>query len=108
MTLKTYRARTMGDALAEVKKDLGKGAVILHTRTYKVGGWFGFGGKPVVEITASDGVNVAPPKARRVPAPAARAYGATPMVEPVSRPEPAPVAQAVAAAPAPVKQAGSA
>ena len=36
MTLKTYRARSMGDALAEVKKDLGRDAVILHTRTYRV------------------------------------------------------------------------
>ena len=59
MTLKTYRARSMGDALAEVKKDLGRDAVILHTRTYKVGGVLGFGGRPMVEITASDGVNVA-------------------------------------------------
>lgn len=65
MTLKTYRARTMGDALAEVKKDLGKDAVILHTRSYKVGGWLGVGGKPMVEITASDGVNVAGPRPRR-------------------------------------------
>src|SRR3954462_7197530 len=95
MILKTYRARTMGDALAEVKKDLGKEAVILHTRTYKVGGWLGFGGKPMGEITASDAVNVvsrerkkgggAPgsgasggrpePRLQFVPAAAARAYG---------------------------------
>jgi flagellar biosynthesis protein FlhF len=84
MNLKTYRARTMGDALAEVKKDLGKDAVILHTRTYKVGGWLGFGGRPMVEITASDGVNVLPrtktDAARAVakpvaPAAAAKAYG---------------------------------
>ncbi len=65
MILKTYRARTMGDALAEVKKDLGKDAVILHTRAYKVGGWLGFGGKPMVEITASDGVNVVPRDRKR-------------------------------------------
>ena len=38
----------MGDALAEVKKDLGRNAVILHTRTYKIGGLFGLGGKPMV------------------------------------------------------------
>jgi flagellar biosynthesis protein FlhF len=48
----------MGDALAQVKKDLGKDAVILHTRSFKLGGWLGFGGKPVVEITASDTVNI--------------------------------------------------
>ena len=65
MTLKTYRARSMGDALAEVKKDLGRDAVILHTRTYRIGGLLGFGGKAMVEITASDGVNIATPKPRR-------------------------------------------
>lgn len=56
-TLKTYRARTMGEALAQVKRDLGRDAVILHTRAYRVGGWLGLGGKPMVEITASVGVN---------------------------------------------------
>jgi flagellar biosynthesis protein FlhF len=86
MNLRTYRARTMGDALAEVKKDLGRDAVILHTRTYKVGGWFGIGGKPMVEITASDNVNVAGPRPRR-PAPKA------PPPEPVrAAPEPQPPA----------------
>lgn len=88
MTLKTYRARTMGDALAEVKRDLGRNAVILHTRTYRVGGWLGFGGRPMVEITASTSVNVAAPQRRAGPteqrpngtpgaAALARAYGAT-------------------------------
>ncbi len=48
----------MADALAAVKKDLGKDAVILHTRMYKVGAWFGWGGRAVVEITASDDVRV--------------------------------------------------
>lgn len=61
MNLKTYRANTMADALAEVKKDLGKDAVILHTRAYKVGGWMGVGGKSVVEITASN----QPPESRQ-------------------------------------------
>jgi flagellar biosynthesis protein FlhF len=60
MRLRTYRARTIGDALAQVKKDMGKDAVILHTRSFKLGGWFGFGGKAVVEITASDTVNIPP------------------------------------------------
>jgi len=54
MNLKTFRGSTMAEALTEVKKDLGKEAVILHTRTYKVGGVFGVGGRQVVEITASD------------------------------------------------------
>lgn len=44
----------MAEALAQVKHDLGPGAVILHTRSYKQGGVLGLGAKPVVEITASD------------------------------------------------------
>ncbi len=54
MKLKTYRAASMADALASVRRDLGMAAVVLHTRSYKVGAIFGLGGKPVVEITASD------------------------------------------------------
>ena len=54
MTLRTYQAPTMAEALTEVKKDLGREAVILHTRTFKVGGMFGVGGRQIVEITASD------------------------------------------------------
>lgn len=65
MTLRTYRARTMADALTEVKKDLGRDAVILHTRSYRVGGWFGFGAKPIVEITASSGDQRSPARTHR-------------------------------------------
>ncbi len=43
----------MREALARVKKDLGPRAVILHTRTLKRGGLFGFGARDVVEITAT-------------------------------------------------------
>lgn len=53
MKLKTFQAQTMADALAAVRKDLGPDAMILHTRTYKEGSWLGFGGKNMVEITAS-------------------------------------------------------
>ena len=53
MKLKTYTADTMAQALAQVRKDLGKDAMILHTRSFRVGSWFGFGGKNMVEITAS-------------------------------------------------------
>lgn len=53
MKLKTYTAETMAQALAQVRKDLGKDAMILHTRSYRVGAWFGLGGKNMVEITAS-------------------------------------------------------
>jgi flagellar biosynthesis protein FlhF len=53
MELKTFRASTMAQCLAEVKNALGKDAVILHTRTHKVGGVMGLGGRQIVEITAS-------------------------------------------------------
>jgi flagellar biosynthesis protein FlhF len=45
----------MAAALAKVKQDLGKNAVILNTRTVRERGWFRWGGKPMVEITASRG-----------------------------------------------------
>ena len=53
MKLKTYTADTMAQALAQVRKDLGPDAMILHTRSYRTGAWFGIGGKNMVEITAS-------------------------------------------------------
>ncbi len=100
MLLKTYRARTIADALARIKQDLGRDAVILHTRSLKVGSLFGFGGRTMVEITASSGVNVAPqrraPEPARVPVHAdalKRAYAQaapTPAPTPVLAPEPVP------------------
>ncbi len=53
MKLKTYSAPSMAEALAQVRKDLGRDAMILHTRTYRTGSWLGLGGKTMVEITAS-------------------------------------------------------
>lgn len=50
----------MHEALALVKRDLGREAVILHTRAYKKGGLLGFGGKTMIEVTAAVGVNVLP------------------------------------------------
>ncbi|MGD9791522.1 MAG: flagellar biosynthesis protein FlhF [Phycisphaerales bacterium] len=77
MNLKTYRARSMADALAEVKKDLGKDAVILHTRTYKVGSVMGLGGKTVVEITASDQASARLARTQRANAPSTAAAAGT-------------------------------
>lgn len=54
MRLKTYRAESIAEALAAVKKDMGREAVILHTRQIKTGGFLGFKRKQMVEITASD------------------------------------------------------
>jgi flagellar biosynthesis protein FlhF len=55
----------MAEALQKVKKDLGREAVILHTRTVRRGGMLGFGGKTLVEITATRDVNVLHPAERR-------------------------------------------
>ncbi len=55
----------MAEALARVKRDLGRQAVILHTRTFKRGGLMGLGGRTVVEITATSDANVLHPRASR-------------------------------------------
>ncbi|MBL4808474.1 MAG: hypothetical protein JKY43_00250, partial [Phycisphaerales bacterium] len=73
MKLKTYSASTMAQALAQVRKDLGTDAMILHTRSFRTGSWLGLGGKPMVEITASSPQPIKPRKSRRVKqAPAAQ------------------------------------
>lgn len=71
MKLKTFRASTMADVLTAVKRDLGRDAVILHTRTIRTGGWLGFGRRSVVEVTASDEVPAAPRRGGVAPAAAA-------------------------------------
>lgn len=53
MNLKTYQAKSMADALARVKRELGRDAVILHTRTLRRGGVLGIGARNIVEITAT-------------------------------------------------------
>ena len=53
MQIKVFKAETMKDALAQVKAELGDRAVILNSRKYKEGGFFGFGGKVIVEVTAA-------------------------------------------------------
>lgn len=60
LSLRTYRARTVGDALVEIKRDLGPDAVILHTRQFKAGGLLGLWARPIVEITATSASNIAP------------------------------------------------
>jgi len=59
MEIKTYRAATMHDALALVRKDLGPDAAVLHTREVPAGRLFGWlRGARQIEVTASAGVNV--------------------------------------------------
>ena len=54
MRLKTFRAFTLNEALEAAKADLGEAAAILHTRTFRRGGFFGLGGREIVEIIASE------------------------------------------------------
>ncbi|MBL0927100.1 MAG: flagellar biosynthesis protein FlhF [Phycisphaerales bacterium] len=109
MTIKTFRAETVGEALAQVKRDLGRDAVILHTRTYRAGGVMGVGAKTFTEITATSEFNPG-----RKTAPAAEAPGrerAAPAAAPGPRPLPpvevAPPARPVRASRSPRSAAGS-
>src|SRR3954447_2665347 len=73
MSSRTYRAGTMKEALAQVRRDLGGHAVILGTREVRRRRLFGLGARELIEVTASDGLAAAvalPPKARAAAAPA--------------------------------------
>jgi len=50
---KTYRAGTLKEALALVRRDLGGGAVILGTREIRRRRLFGLGGRELIEVTAA-------------------------------------------------------
>jgi len=52
MKLKNYRAPTMHQALAQIKREIGPDAAIVRTRTFKRGGVFGLGARTIVEVTA--------------------------------------------------------
>ena len=68
MSTRTYRAGTMREALAQVRRDLGGGAVILGTREVRRRRLFGLGAREVVEVTASDGPQGAGPVVVAMPA----------------------------------------
>ncbi len=55
----------MAEALAKVKRQYGRDAVILNTRTRSKGGMFGVGGKLWVEITAAPDMSDLPTALRR-------------------------------------------
>lgn len=82
MNLKTYTAGSMSEALLEVKKDLGKDAVILHTRVYKSGGVMGVGARQVVEITAADSSHAHGPRIKDSATPARSLSASSPRRRP--------------------------
>ena len=55
----------MGETLAQVKREFGRNAVILNTRTITRGRVFGIGGRDCVEITAARGMSDLPASLRR-------------------------------------------
>src|SRR3954453_22923002 len=55
MSLRTYRAGTMKEALAQVRRDLGGGAVILGTREVRRRRIFGLGSRERGEVTRPAG-----------------------------------------------------
>lgn len=57
MRVKRYVALNMQEAMERIKSELGKDAVILHTRYFKEGGFLGFFGKNYVEVTAAIDTN---------------------------------------------------
>ena len=92
MGIRTYRARSMADAIDAVQRELGRDAIILHTRNYKVGGLFGIGGRPVVEVTASPASVVRERQRSQAQRPAAAQPrpAARPTPAPAPKPQPAP------------------
>src|SRR2546428_7346306 len=62
MNLQTFRAPTMAECLAEVKRVMGPEAVILHTRTLTLKRFLGLRRREIVEITAGRGLNGGPPR----------------------------------------------
>jgi len=53
LKVKVFTASTMQEALAQVKNDLGRDAVILHTRRFRTGGFLGFFAKEKIEVMAA-------------------------------------------------------
>lgn len=51
MHIRTFRAATLQDALEEIRRQMGNGASVLHTRQVREG-WLGWLGRTSVEVTA--------------------------------------------------------
>lgn len=71
MRVKRFVAETLQDAMNRVKTEMGPEAVILHTRKFKEGGFFGFFGRQMFEVMAALEENYAAPEPE-MKAPASR------------------------------------
>ncbi len=65
MRSKTYRARTMKEALSHVRRDLGGDALILSAREVRRRRLFGLGATALVEVIATDAETVEEPRTPR-------------------------------------------
>lgn len=90
MQMKQFTGSSIDDVLAQVRADLGDGAVILQTRRVVRGGIGGFFGKEGIEVTAAEGLPEAEGAAANLEA--AASVAAPPPEAPPSPPEPAPAA----------------
>jgi len=75
MRSKTYRAKTMQEALTRVRRDLGGDAVILAAREVRRRRLFGLGARALVEVTATDTM---PPEVMVTGRPGAKSATASP------------------------------
>lgn len=103
MRVKKFVARSLPEAMVQVKAELGPEAVILHTNEMKVGGIFGLFGQRMIQVMAAVEANRPAEKPTPAAVPAARAAAAAlAPAQIVPAPAPAP-ALASAPAPAPVE-----
>lgn len=84
MKVKVFTSATMQDAMNQVKQELGRDAVILQTRRFKKGGFFGWWGKEMVEVMAA--TDSAPAVSGRKPAPPVDYVQPPPPVEHTPKP----------------------
>src|SRR2546430_2110772 len=87
MNLRTFTAPTFAQAMILVKTEMGKEAVILHTRTVRGRRWMGLRRRETVEITAGIGLNVTARPGRK-PSAAAPAAPQRPSRDPIPQRQP--------------------
>jgi len=90
MDIQTYRAATMHEALAMVRRELGPNAAVLHTREVPADRWWSrLRGVRQIEVTASVAVNVPSRFAESSETVAAKALAAAEAPAPLARSAPA-------------------
>jgi flagellar biosynthesis protein FlhF len=87
MRVKRYVADSIQEAITRVKNDLGRNAIILHTKPFKEGGFLGFFSQRRFEVIAAVDENIADntskktePKTDNAPATATSSHPASPPV----------------------------